>query len=340
MDNIKDKDVVIEDVNEQEQTSKQEETQEQTFNQEENQEETQLLEIDCENSPFVENVVIDQTNEQNNQQNNGKPKEDNKQILQDLKRLYSDRHNVLNKILKLYKVLTLDLKTANDDIWSKTEQDVLNDVYTSNYNLNLKDFVKDSYTKTLANKYNNDLVINKTKIIPVLLDFCWVYYVHYFDPNAPFYVFPRSVEKMNVLLSYLPRAKPDNERVQAIRAIYVDVINSKTFKEMRTETPPYYITAGLEIEEIEKLIRNDVMPFFKDLLGHIIYINDDRPIPKKETNDVKTREDNLQNQEVNQEISNIKVDQPKEEVKEEVKEVGNDKGEVKEDVKDSIKWMF
>lgn len=195
---------------------------------------------------------------------------DEKNALHQLKELYGDQSQLMSKTLSLYKVFSQDV-SFEQPIWSKTDQDILKDISESTFNLGLSEFVKENYNKILSSEYKTHLIVQKTKILPVLLDCCWVYYVHHFNKDAPLYMMPKTALKMKVLLRYLP--KPKTERIERIERLMLEIINNPFIKDMRRENPPFHLTTDMEHDEINKIIMTTIKPMLKELLEHLLRIN-------------------------------------------------------------------
>jgi hypothetical protein len=192
-----------------------------------------------------------------------------------LKALYGDRTKLLAKILDMYKFI---FKQEKKQIWEKTAADIDDDVMSAKYDLNLDNIVKESYAEILNANQITELINKKTAMIPILLDFCYVYYVGNFDEDAPFHRLPTTHLKYCLITRALHAYGTD---IYAnINSIFEQIINNTFFKDLRIETPPYYLRTELTQTEIKEKLAIVVKPICKDLVNYLLKLKAPTPCVK------------------------------------------------------------
>lgn len=179
--------------------------------------------------------------------------------------MFNDRPKLLSAILRLYKFVFKDEKKQ---IWEKTSNDIQDDVVNAKYNLDLDKIVKESYAEIMNAQQFNRLIQKKTTIIPIFLDFCYVYYVKHFSLDAPFHKLPMTITKYRLITDSL-KAYGD-ERYSKINNLFEQIIGSELFKEVRHEEPPFYLMTDMTIDEMKTMLIEDIKPLCKQLLEAIL----------------------------------------------------------------------
>lgn len=186
-------------------------------------------------------------------------------ISKKLKESYGNRTTLLSKIIAMYKFI---FKEEKKQIWEKTASDVNDDVASAKYNLDLDKIVKESYAEIYNAEQLNKLVKKKITMIPAFLDFCYIYYVTYFDENCPFYKLPISKLKYRVIATSL-RAY-GNEQLHDINILFEKIIDDEFFKELRIEYPPFCLRTELTDAEIREKLNTTVKSTCKVLLDKLL----------------------------------------------------------------------
>lgn len=199
---------------------------------------------------------------------------------QKIREMYQNRPNLLKSILKIYKFI---FKPMRKQLYEKTEKDITDDVMSAKFNMDLDKFVKESYAEILNNKNSDKLLFSKISLIPVFLDFCFIYYAHYFDEEAPFYKLPNTIFKFKLVSSSLNK---NNPIYTAIDKTFEEIILDETVKDMRIESPPYYLRNSLPTGELKNKITNHINPIFKKLMNLLLS-------SLKEKNNIKLLDYNL-----------------------------------------------
>lgn len=194
-----------------------------------------------------------------------------------MEELYKDRKRIINTITSMYKFI---FSSEKKQIWEKSANDIQDDVMSAKYNLDLDKIVKESYADILNAESRTKLIQKKTQMIPALLDFCYVYYVKFYNGEAPFYKVPMSKLKLRFILSTL---KANNE---TINGLFEKIIEDKFLAELRQEIPPYYLRTELSIDEIKEKLENDAKPICKQLLEQLYRLPDVDAVNTTADNDV------------------------------------------------------
>jgi hypothetical protein len=186
-----------------------------------------------------------------------------------LKKMYKSRENLLCTILSMTKFIsTSTAKHVHKTlVKSKATKDMIH------LNESLTSFILNQQDEITSIQDYGLIVQEKLKLLPVLIDFCYVYYVHSFDDNAPFHKLPMTVAKLRMILSALHAY--GNHYAQ-VNSIFELIIENQILTDMRIETPPYYMRTDLTDKEIEEKLNLLVIPAIKDLLKELIYLD-----PKK-----------------------------------------------------------
>lgn len=210
-----------------------------------------------------------------------------------LKEMYGDRSKLLKKITEIYKFI---FKPVNKEVWKKTDSDINDDVMSAKYNLDLDRIVKESYAEILNNEKATLLLNKKTKMIPVLLDFCYIYYVTHFDPDVPFYKLPMTCNKYRLLANVLHAY--GSEEYNNINGIFENIIENEFFKDLRIEEPPFYLRTEFSQDEIKEKLNIIVSPVCKELLTYLLKL-------KQKTQNINTESKNTSlNDSLNNSLNN------------------------------------
>lgn len=216
-------------------------------------------------SDIITNDEIKTNNETNNEMKSNiiTNNKTNDIIADKLKKMYGTRKHLLTTIIKMYKFME-----SEQELLSKS--DIQDDVAEAKFDLNIDRFIKESYAEILNTENKNLFVNNKVKMLPAYLDFCYLYYVHSFDDNAPFYNLPKSVFKYRVINSTLH--VPDEDLYANINNCFEDIINTPIISDMCREIPPYYMRTELSTDEIDIQLREVILPKCKKILSELIKI--------------------------------------------------------------------
>lgn len=180
-----------------------------------------------------------------------------------LKKMYKSREKLLKTIIKLYKYI---FKKPAKPLWEKTK-DELSSLDTG-FTLNLQSIIKESYDQIHTIEGSEKIIQTKTEFLPVMLDFCYIYYIHYFDDNAPFHKLPTTVFKYNLIVNTL-RAN-GNPLYDEINKTFKKILESNLFTQMRMETPPFYLRTHLSPGQIEDDIQEIIKPVCKKLMDNLL----------------------------------------------------------------------
>ena len=114
----------------------------------------------------------------------------------------------------------------------------------------------------------------KIKSIPVFLDFCYIYYIHHFDEEAPFHKLPSGMNKYNLIIS---ACNGWASKYAEINKTFKQIITNKILTDFRMENPeypPYLLRTTLDKEEIVGNLTKQ-KPLFKKLLECMMKLKND-----------------------------------------------------------------
>jgi hypothetical protein len=182
---------------------------------------------------------------------------------QKIKQMYISSSNLLQTIIKMYKTMS---KPVSKQLWEKTAKDIQDDTMSAKYDLNLDNFVKDSCTEILSMQQNSKNFKKKLEMVPVIIDFCYIYYVHYFDDTAPFHKLPATLFKYRLISNTLCAYGPT---YNTVNSIFEQIIENDIIIDM-CQSPPYHLRTDLTEMEIKEKMEIHVLPIIKNLINSIL----------------------------------------------------------------------
>lgn len=181
--------------------------------------------------------------------------------IQELKTLYQDRERLLLVMIEMYRFI---FRVEPKHIWEKTEKDITDDVISAKMNLELDRMVKESYAEILNVELRNKLLSKKLSLIPVFLDYCYVYYISGLNRNAPFYRLPTTILKFRIIIRSL------KNRIVVVDNVFERILSDELMKDIRVENPPYCLRTDLSKEEITGNLHSTVKAYCKELLEQLL----------------------------------------------------------------------
>lgn len=184
-----------------------------------------------------------------------------------IKQLYKTKPKLLKGIVNLYKFIFLPIEKQ---IKKQTPNDISDNVTCLEYGNNINAFIKQNYAD-IANIENKIALINKkVEALPPFLDFCFIYYAHYFDDSAPFYKLPNTNFKFNLIcnLCKYMKCRPN------INKAFNDIISDKLIKDMRMD-PPYHMRADKTPDEMLNDLLTNAKPLCSQLLNEILLLKNE-----------------------------------------------------------------
>ncbi len=111
---------------------------------------------------------------------------------------------------------------------------------------------------------NTPKLTHRLELIPVFVDYCFMYYLKHYDITVPVIKFPSNKIKLNIIFS-VAKCKD-----QKINNLFNFISDDKYFKEFMKENPPFYLTSETSFDQIEITLNTYLVPRFKELLDYII----------------------------------------------------------------------
>jgi hypothetical protein len=101
-------------------------------------------------------------------------------------------------------------------------------------------------------------------LIPIFIDFAFVYYLRGYDDQSPIRKLPIGLTKFNMIMNLVNAPK------DRLYEIFTMFITNEFIAEIRQENPPFYLMTDLTEEEVDYKLTNVVQPLFKELLDSIV----------------------------------------------------------------------
>jgi hypothetical protein len=223
-------------------------------------------------SPFVDLNVTDLNDLPISYKEVEQPKEQfyKDDVVKELKQLYKDRGHLLKTIIKMYKNISTTIKKQ---LWEKTERDISNDLANTKISLDMDNIIKNSY-KEMVNAQNDQKQLHKKmEMLPYIINFCYIYYIHSFDDTAPFHKLPVTIFKYRMIINTLHAY--GNDKYENINAIFEQIILQPLICDM-CQSPPFYMRTELSDGDIKEKFSIIIIPILKDLLNSLLKL----PQPK------------------------------------------------------------
>lgn len=177
-----------------------------------------------------------------------------------LKNMYKNRKHLFNSCLRMYKFLLLDTNKLTENFSKKNVQKIDEII-----NMKIINGINYNDITTISLEYKQKIIYKKVDIIPVIFDFLYIYYIHYFDNNAPFHKLPMTTAKLNLIFNAI-----HCEKYQEINELFEDVIDNKIINTMRQQ-PPFYLTTDMSLNEIDEKINLLIIPIIKSIMDRLLH---------------------------------------------------------------------
>lgn len=188
-------------------------------------------------------------------------------IIKSFKEMFPDRETHLKTLFQIYKAIAIDDKKQ---MWEMNEEDLLNEL-AKKESFQLKNDLDQQSDDIKKYVFKNVVFHKKVSSVPVFIDFAYMYYITYFDHNAPICRLPKNMLKYKLFAQMLNIPK-DN-----LYNCFEQCIENEFFKELRIEEPPFYLRTELTEDEIKKKFRNLVLPLLKEILGYLVRLGKPKP---------------------------------------------------------------
>ncbi len=209
--------------------------------------------------------------------------------IEKIQKMFPNKKSHMNILFKLYKFIFEEVKKAT---WEKTEQDVSDDIMSSNFSLDFTQLMEDNSRNIYRQLFRNKMFQKRISAIPVFIDFAYLYYVQYLDSSAPIHKLPMTLFKYKLLMHSLNAMQDD------LYACFEQCIENKFIRELRIETPPFYLRTDMTDEQVKEKLELIVKPLCRDILKQVFELHrklypadttSDKPDPKKELEDFKKK---------------------------------------------------
>jgi hypothetical protein len=184
------------------------------------------------------------------------------QKLKDINSLYANPKTIMSNILKLYKFLDL---REEKQIWEKTEKDVNDDIAKVNYSLELNFAVKKEVAGILTDQERERLVLKKYSVVPVFMDFCFVYYMKMNgNTELGFYTMPSNLLKFKFVCA--ATGCKDIE----LNSLFEDVIQNQLMRDVQNKHVPFHLLTDLTPDVLKEKLYNEVLPLMKKIMDKLL----------------------------------------------------------------------
>lgn len=190
-------------------------------------------------------------------------------IREKLDLIHAEPSLLLNVIKDLYKRISVP---AKKQIWEKTANDIADDVASAKINISLDQFVKEKTAETINLQNSSQIVINKIKWMPLLLDLMYAYYVRHVDENAVVYECPSTVFKLHLVLRTINTLHV--KKYTDINQAFEFIVCNEWFQKFRS-TPPIYFDTAYNIYDLEKKIIEVCIPVLKTILSMLFRLSNE-----------------------------------------------------------------
>lgn len=170
-----------------------------------------------------------------------------------------DRDKLMPAILRIYKNLCKEIQLPN---YEKTGQDVLNDI--ANANFDIASILDKASADTLLDERANKLLQEKTETLPMLCDFCFIYFMYLYTTELPTSIMPSTVTRFKLIARHL---NADKETCD----IFVKLIPDPFVRDLYRTIPPFLMRTDMKKQEIIAKI-SSYNEIFKNLIRKLLIL--------------------------------------------------------------------
>jgi len=221
-------------------------------------------------SDTFESPYFDGSIQEPSQENNQEPVQE--QFYEDstinhLKKLFPDRKTHMDTLLKLFKYCFYQ---PNKNILSKTADDVVEDITSTPISLDLGKVLQEQ-TNEITEYYAEEAKFEKrVAAIPMFIDFAYMYYVWFYDSEAPIHKLPMTMMKFKLIEEAL--AAPHDD----LQAAFEHCIENSYILDMRIEKPPFMMRTELTPDQVREKLKIVVKPVCHDILTELLRLDQKR----------------------------------------------------------------
>jgi hypothetical protein len=189
-----------------------------------------------------------------------------------LKDMYKNPYHLIKSIIRMFKFMSKPIAV----LIKEHQSEHLSKYKNLTLDVSISDALKQNYESIESAEYFQSLLKKKIDMVPAIFDFCYIYYIHYFDDTAPFHKLPVTISKLRMIFNSLHIYK---SKYTDINSIFEQCLENTHVLEMRQE-PPCYLTTYLSNDELLEKFNNIIIPILKDLITELLKL-DTKHISKK-----------------------------------------------------------
>jgi hypothetical protein len=182
-----------------------------------------------------------------------------------LKEMYKSRDHLIKSVLRMFKFMSKPIDLLIKEHQSEHKSKCKN----LNFDASISDMLDQQYDSIESAEYIQSLLKKKIDMVPAIFDFCYIYYIHYFDDTAPFHKLPVTISKLRLIFNALHAY--GNKYID-INSIFEQCLENTHVLEMRQE-PPCYLTTDLSNDELLEKFNNIILPILKDLITELLKLD-------------------------------------------------------------------
>lgn len=186
-------------------------------------------------------------------------------VISQLKEMFPSNKQHMQILLKTYK-LCFPKKINAELIFNKNEDTLLKDIKNNDYSFDFVKAVEEQKAALFEHANRDKILATQLENIPVFLDFAFIYYVWYFDDQAPIHKMPSTVLKFNMITDALGVERND------LYSAFFKCVENNFIKELRIEKPPFMLRTEMTFEDVQKKLL-DINPLLKNILDALLKLN-------------------------------------------------------------------
>jgi hypothetical protein len=174
--------------------------------------------------------------------------------------LFPNKKHHIRVLFRMYKFIFAESKK---EIWDKSESEVVQDIQGTPFSFDFSELMNDHKNSGMNNMLKNKQLSSQLGQINIFIDFAYLYYVQYYDKNAPMYQLPTSLLRYKLLMAAL-RLPKDN-----LYNCFEFCITNEFIKDLQIKIPPFNLRTELSEAEIRHNMATIVQPVCKEILSSL-----------------------------------------------------------------------
>ena len=175
--------------------------------------------------------------------------------------LFPNKKHHMRVLFRMYKFIFAENKK---EIWDKSESEVVQDIQGTPFSFDFSELMNDHKSSGMSNMLKNKQLTMQLGQINIFIDFAYLYYVQYYDKNAPMYQLPTSLLRYKLLMSAL-RSPKDN-----LYNCFEFCITNEFIKDLQIKIPPFNLRTELSEAEIRHNMATIAQPVCKEILSGLL----------------------------------------------------------------------